>query len=76
MHQVKDLTQFSSGVRVYQGSVAILACSALLMELAAQWDQSGAMHWLEYFLAAPSALRKEPYLVLILRAELNPANQD
>ncbi len=34
------------------------------------------MHWLEYFLNAPSFLAKEPYLVLILRADTGSRQPD
>lgn len=58
-----------SNVRVLKGCKAILECSAQLEELAARCGQPGAMNWLGYFLEAPEARHKTPYLVLTLRQE-------
>jgi len=56
-----------SNVRVLKGRKAILEHSALLEDLAARCGQPGAMNWLGYFLEAPEARRKTPYLVLTVR---------
>jgi hypothetical protein len=52
---------------VLRGSEAILAQSMLLENLAEVCAQSGAMQGLPYFLGAPSVMKKDPYLVLLLR---------
>jgi hypothetical protein len=44
----------------------VLELAPALQELARRTGQPGAMHWLEYFLCAPSLASKPPYLVLQL----------
>ena len=50
---------------------AILHLAPLLETLAERCGQAGAMHWLPYFLDEAVTGRRAPYLVLILRPELN-----
>ena len=51
---------------------AILALAPALEALAERCGQSGAMHWLPYFLDEAVTGRRSPYLVLILRPEREP----
>jgi hypothetical protein len=60
-------------VTVLRGSEAILAQSTLLERLAETCAQSGAMQWLSYFLGAPSVMKKDPYLVLLLHHSTDAA---
>ena len=48
---------------------AILDLAPVLQALAERTRQSGAMHWLSYFLDKGVAGRRVPYLVLLLRPE-------
>jgi hypothetical protein len=53
---------------VLRGSAAVVARASLLEDLAEACGQSGAMQWLSYFLDAPSMMKKEPYLALLLQS--------
>ncbi len=54
-------------VVVVQGRDAVLSYSSRLEELAHRCGQSGAMHWLRYFITGRDARGKRPVLVLFLR---------
>jgi hypothetical protein len=54
-------------VVVVQGRDAVLSYSSRLEQLAHRCGQSGAMHWLHYFLTGRDARGKRPFLVLFLR---------
>lgn len=60
---------------VLSGREEVLKLSSQLEALAERWNQSGAMHWLGFFLSTSSFRGKKPYLVLILEpgVETSPA---
>jgi len=64
-----------TGVRVLSGRDAVAAQTSMLNDLCRRTGQEGAMHWLEYLLATPTAVKKIPTLVLLgLDAGLDPAS--
>jgi hypothetical protein len=60
-------------VKVLRGQQSVAAMRLMLIELSLRSGQMGAMDALDLFLSAPSALKKEPYLLLVgLRAGVEP----
>lgn len=62
------LTSLCDDLFLVRGRRNVLALAPLLQEVARRTGQSGAMHWLEYFLYTPSLAGKPPHLVLRLRS--------
>lgn len=62
------LTPLEGDLYLLRDRRRILALAPVLQELARRTGQLGAMHWLEYFLEAPSLAKKPPYLILQLCA--------
>lgn len=60
---------FQPNLLVLDTREAILDLAPLLQILAERCGQSGAMHWLPYFLHTAVSGRRIPYLVLMLRPE-------
>ena len=54
---------------ILDSPAAILALAPLLEDFAAKCGQSGAMHWLPYFLDPAATRRRAPRLVLLLQPE-------
>jgi hypothetical protein len=53
------------GVRLLRGRNAIAQSADMLRELGRRTGQASAVHWLEYDLSTPSALKKNPTLALV-----------
>jgi hypothetical protein len=60
-------------VQLLRGRAAVTAMQPLLVELSSRSGQAGAMDALDFFLGAPDALEKIPYLLLVgLRDGVRP----
>jgi hypothetical protein len=59
-------------VLLLHGRAAVLEASSLLEKLALRCGQSGAMHWMQFFLDAPESQHKRPHLVLVTHSRSSP----
>lgn len=65
----------TSAVFVLRGRSAVAAMSGMLDQLSWSTGQAGAMHWLEYWMNSPTALKKIPTLLLVgVDPGVSPAN--
>jgi hypothetical protein len=63
-----------SQVHLLRGRQSISALAGMLEELCRRTNQTGAMHWLEFFLGSPLSEKKIPTLVMVgLQPGIDPA---